>query len=82
MVAVLGNEHLAPRQGEIGQAPEDKELPVYSAELKPKTRKTSNLYSTAIRASSEERLCLQRDGISVEIVEIILHDHGNDRFER
>jgi hypothetical protein len=69
-------------RGEHRQATEEKELHVYTVGSKPKTGKMPNLYSTTIRVSSEERLCPQQDGISAETIEGILHNHGDDRFER
>ncbi|KAF3033322.1 hypothetical protein E8E12_003716 [Didymella heteroderae] len=70
-----------PRRDEHGQTAEDKELHIYTVGSKPKAGKRPNLYSTNIRVSSEERLCPPTEGVSVETVEGILHNHGDDRFE-
>ncbi|KAI4944751.1 hypothetical protein J4E91_008438 [Alternaria rosae] len=71
-----------PPRGENGQSTEDKELQVYTVGSRPKFGKKPNLYSTTIRVSSEERLCPRLDGTSVETIERILHNHGDERFER
>ncbi|KAI4910711.1 hypothetical protein J4E90_006966 [Alternaria incomplexa] len=71
-----------PPRGENGQSTEDKELQVYTVGSQPKLGKKPNLYSTTIRVSSEERLCPRLDGSSVETIERILHNHGDERFER
>ncbi|RYN82758.1 hypothetical protein AA0120_g9400 [Alternaria tenuissima] len=71
-----------PPRGENGQSTEDKELQVYTVGSQPKLGKKPNLYSTTIRVSSEERLCPRLDGTSVDTIEEILHNHGDERFER
>ncbi|KAF1924259.1 uncharacterized protein M421DRAFT_294531 [Didymella exigua CBS 183.55] len=71
-----------PRRGEHERAIEDKEMQVYNVGSKPKTGKTPNLFSTTFRVSSEESLCPQQDSTSLETIEGILHNHGDDRFKR
>lgn len=56
------------------------ELQVYTVGSKPKSGRTPNLYSTTVRDSSEERLCPQQDGTSLETIEGILNNHGDDRL--
>lgn len=58
------------------------ELQVYTVGSKPKSGRTPNLYSKTIRDSSKERLCPQQDGTSLETIEGILTNHGDDRFKR
>ena len=55
---------------------------MYTVGSQPKLGKKPNLYSTTICVSSEERLCPKADGTSMETIEDILHNHGDERFER